>query len=455
MSKVKATWEAGQNDIQHFTTLKPLVNHDNYVYWSSLVEKSLRLTDVYDIVVDGIPKLSDPKSIKYVNWVKKDNYAQVYLMQCIDESLVVQVGFLSSSHKIWLALKQVGEQKVNKETKLSDIVSSICEATHADAAIAPQSGSAVESALATLERDAREKGGYWCMNCRKGGHTKFYCAEPSGGRAGKKNKKKKEKGSKGKEKAHAAEDSRGGEVSNVVLTDLDLALNNASFHYDVNIVNSPSTHPHSTASDEAYLASTSSGSKSFIIDSSSSTHLYSSCSDFATYSATPGVITGVGQGKLPIVGRGEVHISAKSKAEHSFKVKLKHMAFAPDASASLISVAWMDEDSCYTIFGNGKSLCFQLNDGGELLCHLSASENVVFTGTKNRQCLYTLDSPDLSTLDVVFLTCKYASTLEELHVKLAHLSYSIFISMLKAGLIDGVKISDKELNSQPPSVNCA
>ncbi|ESK83761.1 retrotransposon unclassified [Moniliophthora roreri MCA 2997] len=113
-------------------------------------------------------------------------------------------------------------QLVNKETKLSDIVFSMGKATHADAAIAPQSGSAVESALATLERDAREKGRYWCMNCRKDSHTKSYCTKPSGGRAGKKNKKKKGKGSKGKEKAHAAEDSGGGEVSNVVLTDLDL-----------------------------------------------------------------------------------------------------------------------------------------------------------------------------------------------------------------------------------------
>ncbi|ESK81602.1 hypothetical protein Moror_11127 [Moniliophthora roreri MCA 2997] len=151
-------------------------------------------------------------------------------------------------------------QSVNKETKLSDIVSSM-----------------------------------------KGGHTKFYCTEPSGGRAGKKNKKK-GKGGKGKEKAHAVEDSGGEEVSNIVLTDLDLALNNASFHYDMSIVNSPLTHSHSTASDEVYLASMSSGSKSFIIDSGSSTHLHSSHSDFATYSATPGVITGVGQGKLPIVG---------------------------------------------------------------------------------------------------------------------------------------------------------
>ncbi|KAI3611472.1 retrotransposon unclassified [Moniliophthora roreri] len=213
---------------------------------------------------------------------------------CLTQSLLM--GSLSSSHKIWLALKQVGEQKgsgmlmywmqhlvtpfssssdveehlksfqecfstlkkldfnvssyleaalllatlsanlkdlqswysficaqlVNKETKLSDIVFSMGKATHADAAIAPQSGSAVESALATLERDAREKGRYWCMNCRKDSHTKSYCTKPSGGRAGKKNKKKKGKGSKGKEKAHAAEDSGGGEVSNVVLTDLDL-----------------------------------------------------------------------------------------------------------------------------------------------------------------------------------------------------------------------------------------
>ncbi|ESK88079.1 retrovirus-related pol polyprotein [Moniliophthora roreri MCA 2997] len=471
MSEVKATWKAGWNDIQHFTTLKPLVNHDNYVYWFSLVEKSLHLTDVYDIVVDGIPKLSGPKSTEYVNWVKKDNHAQVYLMQCIDESLVMQVGSLSSSHEIWLALKQeclstlkkldfnvpsyleaalllttlsanpknlqswysfIHTQLVNKKTKLSDIISSMREATHADAAIAPQSGSAAKSALATLERNAREKGRYWCTNCRKGGHTKSYCTEPGGGRAGKKNKKKKGKGSKGKKKAHAVEDSGGEEVSNVVLANLDLALNNASFHYDMSVVNSPSTHPHSTASDEVYLASMSSGSKSFIIDSSSSTHLHFSHSDFATYSATPGVITGVGQGKLPIVGQGEVHIPAKSKAGHSSKVKLKHMAFVPDASASLISVAQMDEDSCYTIFGNGKSLCFQLNDGGELLHCLSTLENVVFTGTKNH---------------VVFLICEYASTLEELHAKLAYLSYSILIPMLKAGLIDGVKISDKDLNS--------
>uniref|UniRef100_A0A0W0GCT5 Reverse transcriptase Ty1/copia-type domain-containing protein n=1 Tax=Moniliophthora roreri TaxID=221103 RepID=A0A0W0GCT5_MONRR len=242
------------------------------------------------------PSTSMWESTEYVNLVKKDNHAQVYLMWCIDESLIVQVGSLSSSHKIWLALKQVGEQKgsgmlmywmqhlvtpfssssdveehlksfqecfstlkkldfnvssyleaalllatlsanlkdlqswysficaqlVNKETKLSDIVFSMGKATHADAAIAPQSGSAVESALATLERDAREKGRYWCMNCRKDSHTKSYCTKPSGGRAGKKNKKKKGKGSKGKEKAHAAEDSGGGEVSNVVLTDLDL-----------------------------------------------------------------------------------------------------------------------------------------------------------------------------------------------------------------------------------------
>ncbi|ESK80911.1 retrovirus-related pol polyprotein [Moniliophthora roreri MCA 2997] len=470
MSEVKAMWEAGQNNIQHFTTLKPLVNHDNYVYWSSLMEKSLHLTDMYDVVVDSIPKLSDPKSTEYANWVKKDNHAQVYLMQCIDESLIMQVGSLSSFHEIWLVLKQVGEQKgsgmlmywmqhleclstlkeldfdvpsylkaalllttlpadpkdsqfwysfihtqsVNKKTKLSDIISSMCEATHADATIAPQSGSAVKSALATLERDARGR---------------FYCTEPGGGRAGKKNKKKKRKGSK--KKVYAAENGGEGGVSNIVLTDLDLALNNASFHYDTSIVNSPSIHSHSTASDEVYLASTSSGSKSFIIDSSSSTHLHSSHSDFATYSATPSVITGVGQGKLPIV-------------------KLKHTAFAPDASASLISVAWMDEDSCYTIFGNGKSLCFQLDDDGELLCCLSASENVVFTGMKNHQHLYTLDSLDSSILDVVFLTHEYASTLEELYVKLAHLSYSIFILMLKAGLIDSVKILNKELNSQFP-----
>uniref|UniRef100_A0A0W0G3P4 Integrase catalytic domain-containing protein n=1 Tax=Moniliophthora roreri TaxID=221103 RepID=A0A0W0G3P4_MONRR len=126
------------------------------------------------------------------------------------------------------------------------------------------------------------------------------------------------------------------------------------------------------------------------------------------------------------------------------------MAFVPDASASLISVAHMDEDGCYTIFGNGKSLCFQLNNGSELLCCLSTSENVVFTGTKNHQHLYTLDSLDSSTPDVVFLTHKYASTLKELHVKLVHLSYFILILMLKASWIDSVKISDKELNSQPP-----
>ncbi|ESK83587.1 retroelement pol polyprotein [Moniliophthora roreri MCA 2997] len=410
MAEVKATWEAGWNDIQHFTTLKPLVNHDNYVYY--------------------IPKLSDPKSTEYVNWVKKDNHAQVYIMQCIDESLVVQVGSLSSSYEIWLALKQeclstlkkldfdissylkaalllatlptdpkdsqswysfIHAQLVNKETKLSDIVSSICKATHADAAIAPQSGSAVKSALATLKRDAREKSKYWCMNCRKGGYTKSYCTEPGGGRAGKRNKKK-GKGSKGKEKAHAVEDSGRGEVFNVVLANLDLALNSASLHYDVSIVKSPSTHSHSIASDEAYLASMSSSGKSFIIDSGSFTHLHSSHFNFATYSATSGVITG-------------------SKAGHSSKVKLKHMAFVPDASALLISVAWMDEDSCYTILGNGKSLCFQLDDSGELLHHLSASENIVFTGMKNCQHLYTLDSPDSSTPDVVFLTCKYASTL--------------------------------------------
>uniref|UniRef100_A0A0W0G3V4 Uncharacterized protein n=1 Tax=Moniliophthora roreri TaxID=221103 RepID=A0A0W0G3V4_MONRR len=347
MSEVKATWEAGWNDIQHFTTLKPLVNHNNYVYWSSLVEKSLHLTDVYDIVVDGIPKLSDPKSTEYVNWVKKDNHAQVYLMQYLAgiEAGWGAEGFsnveehLKSFQKCLSTLKKLDfdvssyleatlllatlpanlkdsqswysficTQLVNKETKLSDIISSMCEATHADAAIASQSGSAVESALATLERDAREKGRFWCTNCRKGGHTKFYYTEPGGGRAGKKNKKKKGKGSKGKKKAHTAEDSGGGEVSNVVLANLDLALNNASFHYDMSFVNSPLTHPHSTASDEAYLASTSSGSKSFIIDSSSSTHLHSSRFNFTTYSATPGVITGVGQSKLPIVGQGEALI---------------------------------------------------------------------------------------------------------------------------------------------------
>uniref|UniRef100_A0A0W0FPM7 Uncharacterized protein n=1 Tax=Moniliophthora roreri TaxID=221103 RepID=A0A0W0FPM7_MONRR len=104
------------------------------------------------------------------------------------------------------------------------------KATHADAAIAPQSGSAVKSTLATLERNAREKGRYWKKN------------------------KKKEKGGKGKENAYAAEDSGGGEVSNVVLADLDLAPNNASFHYDMSIMNSPSTYSHSTASDETYLA---------------------------------------------------------------------------------------------------------------------------------------------------------------------------------------------------------
>ncbi|KAI3615434.1 gag-pol polyprotein [Moniliophthora roreri] len=349
----------------------------------------------------------------------------------------MQVGSLSSSHEIWLALKQVGEQKgsgmlmywmqhlitplssgsdieehlksfqeclsmlkkldfdvpsyleaalllatlsanpkdsqswysfihaqsVNKETKLSDIVSSIVDLL-LNLLWQPWRG--------MLERRADTSAQIV---------EKSHCTKPGGGRAGKKNKKK-GKGGKSKEKAYAAEDSGGEEVSNVVLADLDLALNDASFHYDASTVNSPSTHSHSTASDEAYLASMSSGSKFFIIDSGSSTHLHSSRSDFATYSATPGVITGVGQGKLPIMGRGEAHIPAKSKAGHSSKVKLKHMAFVPDASASLISVARMDEDGCYTIFGNGKSLCFQLNDSGELLCHLSASENSVNKKTK-------------------------------------------------------------------------
>uniref|UniRef100_A0A0W0G7E0 Integrase catalytic domain-containing protein n=1 Tax=Moniliophthora roreri TaxID=221103 RepID=A0A0W0G7E0_MONRR len=227
----------------------------------------------------------------------------------------------------------------------------MCEATCADAAIAPQSGSAVESALATLERDAREKDGYWCMDCRKGGHTKSYCTEPGGGRAGKKNKKK-GKGSKSKEKAHAVEDSGREKVSNIVLADLDLALNNASFHYDASIVNSPLTHPHSTASDKAYLA-------------------------------------------IPLI-------------------------FTPLVLTSLPTLLLLVSS---LVFVRASYLLWV-------------------------ERLYTLDSLDSSTPDVVFLTREYASTLEELHARLAHLSYSILIPMLKAGLIDGVKISNKELNSQ-------
>ncbi|EEB89195.1 hypothetical protein MPER_12732, partial [Moniliophthora perniciosa FA553] len=270
-------WEPVRSAISFFTGISQLTGSEDYLPWSIIVMNALTSCDVLEVVTgEETCPAKDVDSVGFANWKKKDNQAKTYLLRCISSPLVVQVGNCSTSHAMWLVLKQYGDQKgsgtlmywmrrlvtplpesgssefpvpsylqaalllatlpadpkdpkswysfirtqsITKDTELSDIISAIKETTRVDAAIMPQSDAAVEAALSTLERGARHKGEYWCTNCWTKGHTKSYCTNPGGGQHGKdkKKKKKKEKGSKGKEKAHAAEDGGGGETSNVVL----------------------------------------------------------------------------------------------------------------------------------------------------------------------------------------------------------------------------------------------
>lgn len=188
-----------------------------------------------------------------------------------------------------------------------------------------------------------------------------------------------------------------------------------------------------------------------IIDSGTTTHIHPTRSLFSTYSKSSGRTNGFGAGKSFIDGCGEAHLHGKLPNGKLSLLRLQETYHVPDAKVSLISISHLDHAGCYTIFGNGKLICFEANDQWKLLDKISSTKKLVFTSSLLNDQLYYLDTPNLSNLHTTFhTTSSPLSKLELLHQCLGHLAYGTIKSMVRKGMILGIKLTKAELATEPP-----
>ena len=129
-----------------------------------------------------------------------------------------------------------------------------------------------------------------------------------------------------------------------------------------------------------------------IIDSGASSHIFPDREVFATYDQSSGNISGFSASSSTIVGHGTVKVSATLPKGGRSTIALCDACYAPSAVMSIISVSRLDEcDDMYTLFGNGRSVTFRLDDQGALMDKTFGMQDVIFTGTKRADQLYYLD----------------------------------------------------------------
>ena len=337
--------------------------------------------------------------------------------------------------------------KITKTTTLSSVISQILEEKRRQTS-ASTSHSA-ETALAALEWNARAASKKWCRNCKSDGHDWSDCWATGGGKEGQGPKRKRKK--KVKEKANVADEEKG-ESANVV-TERCLVSNETYFSDYASVISestptaSPPT-PHDVM-DSVYSAHTMS-SLTPIIDSGASSHIFPDRSTFHTYNHSSGSVNGFGDSSSSISGHGEAQVLTIVPNGSKSCLTLRDACHVPTSSTSIISVPQLDDAYCYTLFGNGQCITFKLEDGGKLLQDMKTRYDIVLTGTKRADRLYYLDTPRRQSETILVMKATPLSKLEKLHRRLGHLNYDSIRTLVRKGLVTGLKLTKEELNFEPP-----
>ncbi|THV00120.1 hypothetical protein K435DRAFT_964163 [Dendrothele bispora CBS 962.96] len=317
------------------------------MYWARALLKPMKADD--DVHKHCEDFLNALQFLEGTSWVIPQNVASILLLITLYAD--------PADNKSWYTF--VEKQNIKTETKVANVVNAIKEALLAHRSSDSSSGS----------------GQYFCTICHSYGHDRNYCRQPGGGKYDP-NRKEKGKGKKrkGKEKAHATSD--GNEESTHVVLEKMLSVSETSSlaysHF------SSSSTDSSEVPDEAFPTS----------------HIHSICSDFTSCSSTTGSVSGFGTGTTRIQGWGEWVSHAQHPKGGVSKLKLQDTCFIPDSSPSLISVPRLNDAKCYTIFGNGRCICFEKDDHGQLLKSILSDEKVIFTGSRHDSRQYSLDTPD-------------------------------------------------------------
>jgi hypothetical protein len=316
---------------------------------------------------------------------------------------------------------------------------------------------ALATALATLERSARNKGKLFCTNCRREGHITANCWASGGAKEGQGPKQKKGK-KRAKEKAHNTQGGDGDEnveSSFVGFEQSYVAPVATRILYSARDVSSTSTSTFPpkdspTADDQAYSARMT-GAPPIIIDSGTSASIHSDRSQFIPSSIKPtsADVRGFGNGKVKIEARGTLRLPAKLPNGKIAALEFGDAAYVPNSSPTLISVSRMDESKHYTLFGHGQCVVFHKDDQGTLLQNIISNEDIAFTGTKRGDRLYHLDTLPRSESSFSIVT-SHLSPLELLHYRLGHLNYPAIRALVRGNLLDGIQISTADLNAEPP-----
>src|ERR1700728_3061425 len=206
--------------------------------------------------------------------------------------------------------QHVAGVKINKDTTtLSSVVNGILEEKRRLTEDNSTDAQKQESALATLEQTARNRGKPFCRNHMREGHSTQECRGIGVSKEQQKSTKKKLRGKKkGKEKAHNTTDGGGGdsgsedEGSHLVKFEKCLTINTTNFsHYsqfDGNSLSSPNN-----PEVQAYSTRSATNSPTIIIDSGTTSHIHSNREDFKSLrSSSSGLINGFREGSRTIEG---------------------------------------------------------------------------------------------------------------------------------------------------------
>ena len=317
---------------------------------------------------------------------------------------------------------------------LSSVISAILEEKHWVTEDKHTDLHKKETALTMLESDAHAHGRLFCQNCWQKDHETHNCYSPGGAKEGQglKHKKKKTRGRKGKEKAHNTKDSGDGGSNhdkslNHVIVEHCLMMNFSDFsnyiQSDKLSTTSIKYHSHLTE-DLAYSACRTSSSWSIIIDSSTSTHIHSAHNDFITLNTYSSSICGFGDGTSKVSDHGTAHIHIKLPLGSQSQLKLTNTCYVSHSSPTLISVSCLDQNNCYTLFGNGRCVTFDNRDSGRLMQTALSKPSITLSGTLGSDQLYHLDTLKSTSCKHAFLaTCTPMLKLEMLHQALGHINY--------------------------------
>src|ERR1700683_5387855 len=221
--------------------------------------------------------------------------------------------------------------KIDKDTTtLSSVVTGILEEKRRLTEDDKTDAQKQESALATLQQNARKHGVLFCRNHQMEGHDTSECRGVGTSKKKQRPPKKKWTGNKkGKEKAHNTIDGGGGdsdsdnEDSHHVKFEQCLTTSMVNFS-DYSLCDGNSLTSPNNPKARAYSTRTAASSPTIIIDSGTTSHIHSNHRDFTSLnSSSSGSINGFREGSRSIDGRGEAQLLAQLPTGGCSNLKLQ------------------------------------------------------------------------------------------------------------------------------------